>query len=86
MTHAEAMQEVRGLAAAGRVRFVGHARKRMGERGARVLDVVHALANATDCRAADEPGRWRATGPDRDGDELTAIVEIDNGVLVITIY
>ena len=55
-------------------------------RGAVVADVVHALANAVGCRQAGEPGKWRADGPDLDGDELTAVVVIEAGLVVVTVF
>jgi hypothetical protein len=57
----------------------------MGQRGARREDALHALAQAAACTEA-ESGRWRVTGNDLDGDELTAIVVLENGVLVVTLF
>jgi hypothetical protein len=36
--------------------------------------------------AAQCGGTWEVTGPDSDGDELTVIVVIDDGVLVVTFF
>jgi hypothetical protein len=57
----------------------------MDERGATERDVIKALANATRCEAASE-GRWKATGPDLDGDALTVVVVLQAGVLVVTMF
>jgi hypothetical protein len=57
----------------------------MGERGAQYEDVRHALAGARRCRAADQ-GRWKVTGDDLDGDDLTLVVAIEAGVIVVTVY
>jgi hypothetical protein len=46
--------------------------------------VRYALANAERCYAV-ENDRWRVTGPDLDGDELSAIVVIEDGVIVVTV-
>lgn len=86
MTPAEALRDVRGYAAAGRVRFSGHAYERMDQRGATERDVIKACASATTCRHAAEPGRWKVTGPDLDGDDLTVVVVFDGLVMVVTIF
>ena len=85
MTAAQALRDIRGFAAAGRVRFSQHAYHRMDERGATERDVIKALANATRCEAAND-GRWKASGPDLDGDTLTAVVALESGVLVVTMF
>jgi len=54
-----ALADIRGYAAANRIRIVRHAWQRMAERGAQYEDVRHALAGARRCRAADQ-GRWRS--------------------------
>lgn len=88
VTSDEALLEVRGFAAAGRVRFTRHARARADKRagGATVgeLHVVHALKHATDC--ASNEAKWKVSGPDLDGDELTAVVVVDGGVIVVTVF
>lgn len=88
MTKDEALRDVRGLAAAGRVRFTRHARTRAAERagGSTVgeLHVIHALKQAATCTANDD--KWRVTGPDLDGDELTAVVVLEAGVIVVTVF
>ena len=83
MTSAEALRDIRGYASAGRVRFSSHACQRMNQRGATARDVVNTCARAS--RAA-EPGRWKATGPDFDGDELTVVVTIKDGLTVVTVF
>ena len=54
MTPAEALRDIRGYAAAGRVELTKHARERMAQRGMRMRDVMHALTHATECRRAEE--------------------------------
>lgn len=85
VTPDEALRDVRGYAAAGRIRFASHARQRMAERGATVADIRHALSNATSCEHA-ERGRWRVTGKDLDEEELVAVVVLEAGVVVVTIF
>jgi hypothetical protein len=57
----------------------------MGERGALKEDVEHALREATGCEAEPED-RWKVQGADRDGDELTVVVVLEAGVLVVTVF
>ncbi len=86
MTEAEALQHIKGYASAGRIRYSPHALERMAERGAREDDVRRAIATAT--RAVGQAnGRWLVTGGvDRDGDELTPVVVLEGGVVVVTLY
>ncbi len=89
VTADEALALVRGYASANRVTFSGHARQRAALRaggGSAVAHVLHALKNAAECRPATEADRWRATGPDLDGDELTAIVVIEDGLIIVTVF
>lgn len=86
MTEAEALAEIRGLAAAGRVDFIDHAKKEMREAGADFVDVMNALRKAASCRYQPKNDRWKVQGPDRDGDELTMMVVLDDGILVVTVW
>jgi len=85
VTPAEALEQIREYASAGSVVFTRHARLRMDERGAMAWDVVHALANASHCQAGEDD-RWKATGVDLDGDELTAVVVLEGEVVVVTVF
>jgi hypothetical protein len=58
----------------------------MQQRGATYRDLRHALENASTCVTGDRVGRWRVTGPDLDRDDLTAVVVIEDGVVVVTMY
>jgi hypothetical protein len=81
-----ALRDIHGFAAANRVRYSGHARKRVRERcQGRVEHVRHALENSTACAKADQ-GKWKATGYDLDGDELVAVVVIEDGLIVVTVF
>ncbi|MFZ5439516.1 MAG: DUF4258 domain-containing protein [Myxococcota bacterium] len=85
MTAAEALEKVRGLAAPGRYVVSQHARQRMRQRGVREGDLRHALENAHACSPqADD--KWKVDGPDLDGDELTVVVVIDDGLVVVTLF
>lgn len=87
MREAEALERVRGYASAGRIVLSreGHAAGRMRQRQVRWEDLRSALVHASRCRA-QENGRWRVEGPDVDGDPLTVIVLIEDGVIVVTVY
>lgn len=80
----ETLKVVRGYAAAGRIRVTEHARARMRQRGATFADVRSALADATGCGASG-PEKWKITGPDLDGDDLTCAVALEGGVVVVTV-
>jgi hypothetical protein len=74
------------LAALSRIAITDHARHRMLERRAKFLDVRRALMSATSAKTQDRSG-WRVEGGlDRDGDELTVIVDIEAEVIVITLF
>lgn len=85
MTADEALKHVRGFAAAGRYVVSQHARKRMQERGVQEMDLRNALVNARSAEAKDD-GKWKVEGSDLDGDDLTVIVVIDDGVIVVTLF
>lgn len=88
VTPAEALQEVRTLALERKCFLNGHARQRCVERNIMHGDVFHAMRNASDISKSDpEVGSdWTVTGPDVDGDDLTAGVLIKNTLLVITVF
>lgn len=79
------LASVRGYAAAGRIVLTRHALQRMAQRGVRRGDVRCALEQATSC-TANPGGNWRVEGPDLDGDALTLIVAIEDGVIVVTVF
>ena len=85
MNPAEALDAIHGYAAANRIITEGHARKRMRERGVSNPDLRHALMTAARCRQQPN-GRWRVESADLDGDELTVIVVIEAGVIVVTLF
>jgi hypothetical protein len=85
VTPTTALADIRGYASAGRVILTRHARLRMVQRGASEDDVRHALTTATACIAAAD-GRWKVGGVDLEGDALTAVVAIDDGVVVVTVF
>jgi hypothetical protein len=85
----DALRVIRGYATANRVVFTKHAKERASQRAsgsAGLQHVLHALRNAATCRVGDKPDSWRSTGPDLDGDDLTAIVVIEGGLIVITVF
>jgi hypothetical protein len=86
VTPDEALRDIRGYAAANRLRYTAHALARMRERGASRGDVKNALATATVC-TAEADTRWCISGgQDLDGEALTVVVVLDDGVLVVTLF
>jgi Domain of unknown function (DUF4258) len=81
----EALVDIRGYAAANRIQYTLHARLRMSERGIAFVDVRHALMTATICRA-EKRGKWKIESVDRSGDDLTAVVALEDGVVVVTVF
>jgi hypothetical protein len=47
--------------------------------------VRHALTNAQSCQG-EVNERFRVTGDDLDGDELTCIVVVESGDIVVTVF
>lgn len=85
MTPAEAIQDIRGYALAGRIDVTPHAGRRMRERGVIFDDLRHALATATACRSEPDD-RWRVDSTDVAGDALTVVVALEDGVVVVTLF
>ncbi len=86
MSPAEALAAIRGYAGANRIEFTAHAVTRMGMRHASYADVREALMTAKSCRQQPD-GAWRAEGGhDLDGDELTVVVVIEDGLVVVTFF
>lgn len=56
----------------------------MNQRGVRFKDLRCALMNAQTCSPDGE--RWKVAGADTDGDDLTCIVVIEAGVVVVTVF
>jgi hypothetical protein len=85
MAEKEVLADIRGYARAGRIVVTFHAERRMGERGVSPQDVRSALVNAGRCSALTEE-RWKVWGPDVSGDELTLVVILEDGVIVVTVF
>ena len=79
------LQDIRGYAAAGRWAMTAHARRRAAERGVRPEDVRHALTTASTCSEQGD-GSWKVPSQDTAGDDLTTIVMLEDGVLVVTLF
>ena len=86
MSPAEALRLIQGYAAAGRVEFTEHAAQRMRQRRARRDDVLRGIATATAAAPQPDRGTWRLDGVDLDGDALTTVCALRDGVLVVTVY
>lgn len=48
-------------------------------------DLRHALVNARSC-SQQKTGNWRVEGSDLDGDDLTLVVAIEDGLVVVTLF
>jgi hypothetical protein len=84
VTSAEALEAVRRHASGGRIVITHHAYQRMRQRNVLLRDVRAALTSAWTCHA--DGAKWKVTGPDYDGDELTCVVVLEEGVLVVTVF
>ena len=84
-TEGEMLALVRSYTQAGRWEVDSHGRLRMRERGAAFGDVRHGLLAGRRCSVQGN-GRWRLETEDLDGDDLTLILAVDDGVLVITLF
>ncbi|MBI5479594.1 MAG: DUF4258 domain-containing protein [Deltaproteobacteria bacterium] len=82
----EALEAVRGYAAANRIRLTGHVLERMEERCVTYGDVREALMTATVCRP--EPNdRWLVTGGrNQDEEPLALVVVLEDRVVVVTVF
>lgn len=85
MDRGEALDDIRGYAAARRIRLTSHGRDRMSTRGVTYEDLRYGLMNATTCEQT-ENGRWKVDSIDRSGDRLTAIILFWDGLLVVTVF
>ena len=94
LSPAEAKRKIQLILEEGIVDFTTHCRRRMRERGADDLDVVHVLRNGQIIREAEwdsEHNNWkyRVEGTDIEGDELitiTVIFEADLSLLNVTVF
>jgi len=83
MTPTQALSAAQAAARVGRLKFSGHARQRMKERGATEQHVNRAVITATRASWQPEYGTWLLYGgTDLDGDDLQVAVEL-NGVPMI---
>ena len=57
----------------------------MQERGVREGDLRNALVRARSCSPRKED-TWRVEGSDLDGDDLTVVVVIEDGLVVVTLF
>lgn len=87
MNDAKALAEIQRLAWLGRIEFTWHAYRRMDERNASDLDVRRALRTATAAIRQAARGNWRVEGGvDTYGNELTLICDLDDNVIVVTVF
>lgn len=57
----------------------------MMERNVRHGDLRNALVEAQSCVARRDDS-WRVSGPDLDGDDLTVVLVIEDGLVVVTVF
>ena len=62
-----------------------HAIERMLERNVEMEDILRAIETATVCKH-QEGSKWKVIGEDWFCDELTLIISIEGGNVVITLY
>jgi hypothetical protein len=84
VTSSEALADIRSHVTAGHWTISRHAQKRMAQRNVTMKDLRSALTGARCCHA--EGTKWKVTGPDVDGDDLTCVVVLESGVVVVTVY
>ena len=84
VTPEQTLADIRGYAGANRVTLTGHVRLRMAERGAKRADVLHALQTARACKAQEST--WLVRSSDSVGDEMTLVVAIEDGLVVVTLW
>lgn len=83
----DALARIKELVKRGDVRFTGHARVRMDERGATERDVCSALLSGTNAAHNVAKDNYVVSGGcDIDGDDLTVAVAIEADVVVITLF
>ena len=83
------LDEVRRLAAQGRVRITHHVSVERAYRyGHNVRHLHHALREARSIRASqpDQASDWVVTGPDLDGDDLDLAVVVEADIVVVTVF
>jgi hypothetical protein len=80
-----ARRRIRELVRAGRYFITGYCALRLLQRAVTEGDVVAALSDAAACWAQAN-GRWKVEGEDEDGEALFLIVELQQGVVVVTAY
>lgn len=56
----------------------------MRTRRVQLRDIRCALIAAQTCEASG--AAWKVTGPGLDGDDLTCVVAIEDGIVVVTVF
>lgn len=89
MKESDALSLIRGYAEANRYEITRHAWQRMQGMGRNVTtssaDVHRALCHAHQAMFQPKDARWKIEGPDTDGDALTVVVELGDGLVVVTV-
>ena len=85
MKKKDVVRDIRGFAAARRVRVTSHGQRRMSERGVTYADLRHGLMNTTDCEEGAN-GRWKVCTTDMSEDPMTITLFIQDGLLIVTVF
>ncbi len=84
---AKALSKIQRFARRDRIVITTHARRRMEERGATERDIRKALLTATAAVPQDDRDNWRVDGGvDIDGDDLMLICDLEDDVVVVTLF
>jgi hypothetical protein len=66
--------------------LTSHVLERMGQRKVRRADIVECGRTAKKCTHDPARDTYKVAGFDLDGDDLTVVVGIDNGVVIVTVF
>jgi hypothetical protein len=82
----EALGIIRRLAGEGLVLITTHAEAEMDDLDVVFDDILHALFHAKTCRWQPEHETWKVKGPDRLRVTLVLAVDIQESVVVVTVF
>ena len=85
MNATRARKKIRDLARQGRYAIPGYCAMRLLQRLISEDDVRSVLTDASGCWLRAN-GRWKLEGEDGDGEGLFVIVELQDGVVVVTAF
>jgi hypothetical protein len=87
LNDAKALAKIKRFARLDRIVITSHACRRMEERGATERDIRKALLTATAAIHQEDRDNWRVDGGvDIDGDDLMLICDLEEDVIVVTLF